>query len=272
MVSLNRRSALKSGAAGSLGLVALSAISAPSKAFASEVPPTLTDTTINPTLAAMIDQSFASANAKRTGEITIDFFSPLSALNGFAQDAYINVRNNDANPTSHLLEFRVDLPKTDGFRTSSVRWMTRALSSYGSVKEIESGVAGQKSYIWTIDRFLGGASSSYKNYADMVFGFGDGLSRGGRIKNAIIVTPLTDGAPALNKIVGETYASDANVIAYYESARATWRAAGYGYKYGFKMFSSRIPITPIAWGEAVDSRIARNDAPSGLNYDHDGIY
>ncbi|MDY6051211.1 MAG: hypothetical protein SPI83_02200 [Rothia sp. (in: high G+C Gram-positive bacteria)] len=267
MISLNRRSALKATVAGSLSSLALTAL--PSQASAAE---TSSEPAINRVLAAMIDQAFASSNTVRNGEITVDFFSPLSALDGFAQDAYVNVRNNDQAPTEHLLQFRIDLPKTSVTENSATRWMTRALSSYGKVAEIHSGVAGQKSYIWTIDRFLGGSVSSFKNSADMVFGFGDGLSRSGRIKNAIVVTPLTDGAPDLRSIVGDNYVNDSKVIAYYEAARATWRAAGYGYKYGFKAFSSRVPVTPIAWGESVDSRIALNAAPSGLNYDHNGIY
>lgn len=268
MSSLNRRSALKAGVAGSIGAAALSVIAAPAQASAVEV---AAAPAIHPTLAALIDQAFAAANTVRVRPITVDFYSPLSAVNGFAQDAYINVVNRDKAATDQVLKFRIDLPKTAVTETATARWMTRALSSFGYVTEIESGVAGQKSYIWTVDRYLGGVNDNFRNDADMVFGFGDGLSRGGRIKNAIVVTPLTDGAPVLNKIVGETYAADANVVAYYESARSTWRAAGYGYKYGFKSYPGTA-ITSIAWGESVDSRVAKNDAPSLLSYDHDGIY
>lgn len=237
---------------------------------ASTSPAWAADTTVSATSQAQIDAAFASNRTTYSQPVLFSFYQAFSAGDGFAQDVYINIDNYDAKDIPDRLAFQIVIKKVDGFATHQQRLITRALSSFGTVPfQTRDHEIGEDTYQWNLRGPLLG--TDHNNRADAVIGFGGGITTVGRIKNALVITPLNYGAPALADIVGSDAAQDSGVQAYYRQALAAWSAAGYGYKYAYRNQYNGT-IVPVSFGQAIDSRDAGNDCPSVLQYDFNGIF
>jgi len=158
-----------------------------------------------------IDLAFASRLCNgQPVTLELNFYQPLAAINGYATDVYVNVKNlsnctidyTAANPL--LLDIQVH---NNNVVNDSRRSITGIRSSWDDISVsrgnvTDYNVANQPvgsvstSVVWNLSG-PGDDTHTAGEEADVVFGFGDGLAGvRGRWNNYLTVTPRPFGLPA----------------------------------------------------------------------------
>lgn len=248
--------------------------SVPAVAVAASAPAMAASPTCTAESKTIIDQAFADATAALSCngaplKLEINFYQPLNAGDGFATDAYVNIKNLSrctyTFTTTNPLKVAIDVVRVNELSVTNVRDITGVRTSWGSRtwSQTERGsspvpVGGRDAKIqWTFSGKLPGAGLG-DNEADIAIGFGDGATGRGRIHDALLVTPSTgSGAPTFESLLEKGVSADC--IDYYNEKLSTWTSPVVWSYTGPKGSGQ------LAAGATLDSRTSGNTT-SGIQY------
>ena len=130
----------------------------------------------------------ASAQTSLPAPLAADFYQPLYNLPGTATDVYVRVWTTGTTGfrLSTPISLQIDLLHYSG--PDARRWTTRALSSFGTVTELNTPTRGTtRSFQWTL---AAGTTISIapSPSANAVFGISDGITGAGRQSSYMRVT------------------------------------------------------------------------------------
>lgn len=276
--TLSRRSLAK-GIAWTVPAVAL-ATSAPAYAASSCV--------------AQVEQAFA--DAQRCAEASyycngqparpeINFYQPPGSLNGYVQDAYVNVKNLSGCNITFSQQFPLQLSiqvRNNNVVNNTGRAIGRVLTSWGDRTWDSYNIANQPvgsvnhNLTWTFygsDPLPGNGLGD--NEADLVIGFNDGIAGLRRWNDYITVTPLqSTRAPTMASIGIDQ--NDPACVQRYNELLSQWKVPFDFVSWGplnpdtYQPGTNWMPVQP---GQTVDSRVTGNGPwGGGLAAYRDGIF
>lgn len=228
-------------------------------------------------------ENYVKANYYCNGEpvkLQINLYQPYGALNGFATDIYINVKNlspcnvtfSQAYPLQLTIDVRNNNVVTTGSRNrdiTGVRTSWGGTTGTGESNTIASAPVGsnQGTIQWAFAGRLPGAGLG-DNEADLAIGMGDGITGVQRWQSYMTITPgAASGAPVLQS----AWAANKTCLDYYNQKLASWVQPFAFYVNGPKIGSAAADGTPITAGTTIETRNIGNYSTGG-SASQDGIW